>query len=409
MAVTDAITSEIKAGAERIGNASLVVALPSCTNQDSLYAAGIGLQQTLAYLSPGERAVILHSPAIKSQAALQGPVTIEFLSSSLAAVERYHQPSMHNAMQTLLGTGTMLNARACIIIGSEMDDTTGEDICALAEPVLRNGYDLALPLYPRRKFESLINSALIYPLTRALYGSRLRFPMAPDLALSLRLAERYLTPVSNGHAQREWVSTAAVCAGMQVCEVHRAFKSAPATEPADLSASIAQVLGTLFVDLESTVTFWQRVRVSQPVRIFGQPVPQQEESAPVNASGMVESFQRGCRDLTEVWSAILSPATLVEFRKLAKKSPLEFRIEPELWAHAVFDFALGYHQRVINREHLLRAITPLYLGWVASYANAVQDTSPQGVDEQVETLAAAFESLKPYLLSRWRWPDRFNP
>ena len=25
------------------------------------------------------------------------------------------------------------------------------------------------------------------------------------------------------------------------------------------------------------------------------------------------------------------------------------------------------------------------------------------------TVAAAFEADKPYLVSRWRWPDRFNP
>jgi hypothetical protein len=30
-------------------------------------------------------------------------------------------------------------------------------------------------------------------------------------------------------------------------------------------------------------------------------------------------------------------------------------------------------------------------------------------EERIETLARAFESDKPYLVSRWRWPDRFNP
>jgi len=27
----------------------------------------------------------------------------------------------------------------------------------------------------------------------------------------------------------------------------------------------------------------------------------------------------------------------------------------------------------------------------------------------LERLCTAFENGKPYLLSRWRWPDRFNP
>jgi hypothetical protein len=30
-------------------------------------------------------------------------------------------------------------------------------------------------------------------------------------------------------------------------------------------------------------------------------------------------------------------------------------------------------------------------------------------EAHIEALAAAFETDKPYLVSRWRWPDRFNP
>jgi glucosylglycerate synthase len=70
---------------------------------------------------------------------------------------------------------------------------------------------------------------------------------------------------------------------------------------------------------------------------------------------------------------------------------------------------LGHRHRVINREHLLRAMTPIYLAWVASYALEVQTYSPLAVEDRLESLCAAFEDLKPYLLSRWRWPDRFNP
>ena len=32
-----------------------------------------------------------------------------------------------------------------------------------------------------------------------------------------------------------------------------------------------------------------------------------------------------------------------------------------------------------------------------------------GVEQILERLAVAYESAKPYLVSRWRWPDRFNP
>ena len=54
-------------------------------------------------------------------------------------------------------------------------------------------------------------------------------------------------------------------------------------------------------------------------------------------------------------------------------------------------------------------MTPLYLGWIASYGNELESAAPAEVESRLERLSAAFESRKPYLLSRWRWPDRFNP
>ncbi len=54
-------------------------------------------------------------------------------------------------------------------------------------------------------------------------------------------------------------------------------------------------------------------------------------------------------------------------------------------------------------------MTPVYLAWVASYALEVQDAAPRQVEERLERLCLAFETQKPYILSRWRSPDRFNP
>jgi len=31
------------------------------------------------------------------------------------------------------------------------------------------------------------------------------------------------------------------------------------------------------------------------------------------------------------------------------------------------------------------------------------------VEERIEALCLRFEAEKPYLIARWRWPDRFTP
>jgi glucosylglycerate synthase len=63
----------------------------------------------------------------------------------------------------------------------------------------------------------------------------------------------------------------------------------------------------------------------------------------------------------------------------------------------------------MDREQLLRSMTPLYLGWVAGFVNEAAPLSAAETEVRVERLCEAFEAEKPYLISRWRWPDRFSP
>ena len=47
--------------------------------------------------------------------------------------------------------------------------------------------------YARHRFEGLLNSSIVSPLTRSLYGKRLQNPMGPDLGISRRLYQGVLS------------------------------------------------------------------------------------------------------------------------------------------------------------------------------------------------------------------------
>ncbi|MBZ5642267.1 MAG: hypothetical protein LAO19_05875 [Acidobacteriia bacterium] len=413
MAVLDTITQETEGHADRTGEADLVVALPSCQSREQLDDAVAGLRTVLPELLPNGKTVILHpDTAVAAASEDAGPsaadTSLQLLAVTMAPVERYHQQSLDQGLRALLQAGRTLNAKVCVMMSSE---PSAESLRGLADQVLYNGFDLSVPLYARHKFDSLINRGIVYPLTRALYGARLHNPMAADMAISPQLAGKYLqSQPAAGQTDCGWITTNALCSGLQVCQVHRGFAPLPGvSEAVDLSDSLAQVLSTLLLDAERNAVCWQRVRGSQGVRTFGRPEPEENESAPAQVGEMIETFHRGCKDLLDIWATALSPATLLNLKKLAKLPEDQFRLPDGVWVHALYDFMLGHRQRVINREHLLRAMTPIYLAWVASYALEVQTFSPAAVVNRIETLGAAFEDLKPYLLSRWRWPDRFNP
>ena len=122
---------------------------------------------------------------------------------------------------------------------------------------------------------------------------------------------------------------------------------------------------------------------------------------------MLESFRLAYTNLHEIWSLVLPPNSLLGLKRLSVASAASFRMPDTLWARIVYDFILAFRLRTLNRGHLLGALTPLYLAWVASHLQLVD--AGTSAESHVQAQAQAFEADKPYLVSRWRWPDRFNP
>ncbi|HSB55481.1 MAG TPA: hypothetical protein VLD58_14065, partial [Gemmatimonadales bacterium] len=300
-------------------------------------------------------------------------------------------------------------ARGSAIVGSDPATISAEALRRLVEPVL-DGVDLVTPLYLRRRYEGLLLSAVVAPLLRALYGYRILYPIGADFGFSARMIEQQIQLPSTGREGIPvWLTSDAATAGFRLAQAHLGIALPAQRDPPEVSAAVAQVLGPLFLDLERKAPSWQKVRGSQAVPTLGTARVMVDEPPPVDLSRMIETFGLGFRNLQGVWGAVLPPAALLELKRLSGMAPAEFRLPDELWARIVYDFALAHRLRLMSRDHLLKAMTPIYLAWVASYANEVGTAPAVAVEYRLERLGATFEAQKPYLMSRWRWPDRFQP
>jgi hypothetical protein len=158
--------------------------------------------------------------------------------------------------------------------------------------------------------------------------------------------------------------------------------------------------------MEKNAILWQKTRSSEILPLFGSRFEDPPDPGPANFRPMMDAFRLGHETLRDIWSRVLPPDSLLELKRLAARSEEQFRFSDYLWARIIADFSLGYRLRVFNRDHLLRAMTPLYLGWVASWIVETQESSLTQIEERLEKLCLEFEAQKPYLISRWRWPDR---
>ncbi|MEK6632197.1 MAG: glycosyl transferase family 2, partial [Nitrospirota bacterium] len=247
-----------------------------------------------------------------------------------------------------------------------------------------------------------------YPLTRALYGYQVRQPIGGDFGFSGDLAKHYL----NRHVWESdvarfgidiWMTTEALTSGARVCQSFLGAKIHNPKDPAaDLSDMLAQVTGALFSLMETHPATWIPVKASEPVPLFGFQYETGVEPIHVNVDRMLEVFQQGLQDLQPVWCRMLSEESMAQLNSLQGVSTTAFRMPDALWVQVIYDTALSYHAGVLPKEHLLKALTPLYLGRTASFVLQTQGLTTREAEHHIEALCRTFESQKEYLVTRWR-------
>lgn len=320
------------------------------------------------------------------------------------------------ALRCLFAEARRLGAPGCAVLDARVRQIPSFWIERLARPILAGEVDFVAPYYRRHPLDGTITSAIAYPFQRALYGKQIRFPLVRDFACSGRLLGALLEgPDAEWPAELArvgadvWLITRVLTGDYRIGQCFLGVPPVPASEGAPVAEVLPRVLGALFLEAERRAAFWQKVRRSVPVPIAGTPRAETPKPRVVEVGRALEAFRLGERNLQEVWRLILPPGARLELARLARRPEATFRFPDPLWARLVYDFALAHRLRVMNREHLLAAFVPLYLGWLAGFALELGPADPVRAEQRLEELGQRFEVEKPYLMARWRWPDRFNP
>jgi len=314
------------------------------------------------------------------------------------------------ALHAFLSATKRAGASACAVIDPAVRSVTPDWVTWLLTPIMESKAEYAAPLFLRPRYEGSLTNTLVYPLSRALYGTAMRFHAGGGCAISGRLADLYLD-------QRFWdertvrstmdicLTTVAVAEDRTLCQAGLGEKliqsQGGGTE--DVSSVVAQTVGAVFYFMECYQDVWERRWEVRPVLHSGIPYLPQPDRGPINIDRMMRAFRQGLRDLLPIWEIILSPETLSGILPLGLIEREEFVFPPQLWAQTVYDFALAYHEKVLHREHLLKSLTPLYLGQMASLVLRTQNQKPEDVETCIEELCDAFARMKPYLIERWRF------
>ncbi len=416
MAATDETTTESTQAASAPAAAHLLVCLSSAyADLSSLQTSAVLrlLQRALAgtQTSPGQ--VTVAYPSVQTdapQVEQEGFTLVPYADGGSGQALTVHTAANWISVAAVLRAH---GAAVGLLLGAEAQSLVPEALAGMMDAALLHGADLALPQYTFPPNQGLLNQAILAPLSRALFSARIGFPLALDVAFSSRMADRMAqaaqrVPASAQNEAIVWPVSEAALAGYNIAEVIHTTRELPEI-PSDLSQILQQVAGSLFSDIEAKATFWQRTRpAKETLRLDASALPEPEPTDPANdeeIDDLLASFRIGYNNLHDIWSLVLPPQTLVSLKRLSLAQRETFAMPESIWVRIVYDFVLAHRLRTLSRGHLLGALTPLYLAWVASHLLALRNGSARSAEQ----LGIAFEADRPYLVSRWRWPDRFNP
>ena len=312
------------------------------------------------------------------------------------------------AVRALFEVARELKVKAMVMVDSDLRSIVPEWVELLAGPILKGGYDFVAPMYARYKYDGTITNNISYPLTRALYGARIRQPIGGDFAVSGDLVARYLELDTFDELTARfgidiWMTHSAINEGFAVCQARLGAKIHDAKDPAsDLGPMFRQVVGTLFKLAGHYESRWLRVKGSHPIPEYGFERVIAPEEISVNHAKLIDNFDQARLTQPDTWRDMLAPEQYDRVMAVElPERPADFHFSAELWIRCLYDTLVAFNQPGADRERLLAALTPLYFGRTAGFISDTLDMTTDQAERVIDDQARQFEELKPYLVARW--------
>jgi hypothetical protein len=163
-----------------------------------------------------------------------------------------------------------------------------------------------------------------------------------------------------------------------------------------------QVVSANFDLMETYAEVWAPIRGSELVPTFGFEYTVGLEHVNVNTARMLNLFREGLNNLREIWIKILGAGDFREVERLGNLADGNFDFPLSLWTRVVYDYAIAFHHKKLPIEHLIKSLTPLYLGKTASFIRLAENMEGYEAEAEIEKLCLEFENNKDYLVTSWK-------
>ncbi len=393
---------------EEIGTADILIGIPCYNNEKTIAHVIQMVTHGLAKHYGDTRSVIFIADGGSTDDTREMAKEFEIKPWQEKLISIYRGPGgKGTALRSLFEAAARLKVKVCAMVDSDLRSITADWVKYLLDPVLERNYQFVAPVYMRHKYDGTITNNIVYNLTRALYGKRIRQPIGGDFAISRDVAKFYaeedvwVTDVARFGIDI-WMTTSAVTQGFRICQSNLGVKIHDVKDPGQhLAPMFRQVLSALFSLMERYENFWKGVQGSETVQMFGYEGSPAPEPVNVNLELMIELFKTGYQQFSPLWKDIFCRDCFAQISKTANMDPGDFNLPTVTWVQILYEIAATYHLWEVNRNKLLDLMTPLYFARVASFVGQSWEMSSEEAEVLVEEQAVKFEEQKDYLIKLW--------
>lgn len=420
-----------------IKKADILVGIPSYNNEETISHVLKAVRLGLTKFFPKHKSIIVNSDCGSSDHTRQiirqsrdmaqeletilishemHPFTRSLHTPISAMVTNFRgTPGKGKAFRRIFEIAHEIDVKAVVVVDSDLRSITPEWIQLLAGPILFKGFDYVAPLYTRHKYDGTITNSIIYPLTRALYGKKIRQPIGGEFGFSKKVLSHYVekdiwdTDVAY-YGIDIWMTTVALANGFKICQSFLGAKIHNPKSVATLAPMFKQVIGTIFSLAEENQEKWRRIKRTEDLPTFGFQASVIPEAVPQDFNYVHQRFTRGGSKFNCIWQEILRKENHQELEKILSLPKKSFVFPPALWAKIVYDYILFYHRFKnifieMSLPLVLESMIPLYFGFIASFVSKTKEMDNLQAEEEIEKICLDFEKLKPYLVESWNNRD----
>ena len=393
---------------EEIRNADLLIGIPCYNNEKTIAHVIQMVTHGLDKYYRDFRSVIFVADGGSTDDTREAAKEFQIKPWQEKIVSIYRGPAgKGTALRSVFEAARTLQVRACVVVDADLRSITSDWIQHLLDPVISRNFQFVAPVYLRHKYDGSITNNIVYNLTRALYGKRIRQPIGGDFAFSRDVAKFFAeqdvweTDVAR-YGIDIWMTTTAITQGFKLCQSNLGAKIHDAKDPAHhLGPMFRQVLYVLFALMERFEGYWKNIAGSKPVETFGHKNSIEPEPVSVDLEGMIEKFKVGFLHFSSLWKEILSPDVFAEIQRANGLETRDFHLPAPTWVRILYELAATFHAWTRNRFKIIEVVTPLYYARVASFVRETWDMTSEAAEKLVEDQALQFEENKDYLLKVW--------